>query len=142
LVERFCMEIGNISDGGVIVAERRGATLDHELDIAWLNLKIQGTHHMQAKKIERRIMALNSRSKSENIAGLQLADLVVTPIGRFVLGKETKGDFKVIQNKFRRNNAGEWNGIQNKFRRNNAGEWNGYGLVVLPKQTRPNPATQ
>ncbi len=118
LVERFCMEVGNISGGGLIVAERRGAPLDHELDLAWLNLKIRGTHYMQAQQIEKRILALNLRAKAENIAGLQLADLVVTPIGRYVLGKAVKEDFKIIQN---------------KFRCNNTGEWKGYGLVVLPK---------
>jgi len=51
LVERFCMEIGSKEEGGVIVAERRDATLDRELDLAWLNLKIQGTRYMQAREI-------------------------------------------------------------------------------------------
>ena len=40
LVERFCFELGNVTGGGVIVAEKRDATLDHELEIAWLNLKV------------------------------------------------------------------------------------------------------
>ena len=54
----------------------------------------------------------------ENVAGLQLADLVVTPVGRYVLGKAIKEDFKIIRE---------------KFRCNRSKEWNGYGLVVLPK---------
>lgn len=119
LVERFCLDIGNISNGGLIIAEKRDKTLDHELDIAWLNLKIQGTRYLRANQIEKRIMALNLRSKSDNIAGLQLADLVVTPIGRFVLGKQIKEDFKIIQN---------------KFRCSYNGEWRGFGLVILPKK--------
>lgn len=118
LVERFCMEIGNNLGQGVIVAERRDLTLDHELDLAWLNLKIQGTRYIKAHQIESRILGLNLRAKHENIGGLQLADLVVTPIGRYVLGKSIKEDFKIIQS---------------KFRRNKTGEWKGYGLVVLPK---------
>jgi hypothetical protein len=118
LVERFCMEIGNISSGGLIIAERRGSTLDHELDIAWLNLKIQGTRYMQAQQIEKRVTSINLRSKSDNIAGLQLADLVVTPIGRYILGKPVREDFKIIQS---------------KFRANKTGEWRGFGVVVLPK---------
>lgn len=118
IVERFCMEIGNVSGGGLIVAERRDPTLDHELDLAWLNLKIQGTRYFKAHQIEKRIMSLNLRAKSENIAGLQLADLVVTPIGRYILGKEIKEDFKIIRDKFRCDH--------NK-------KWQGYGLVVLPK---------
>lgn len=93
LVERFAFDVGNVSGGGLIVAERRDPTLDHELELAWLNLKIQGTHYQQAKDIEKRILAINLRAKSENIVGLQLADLVVTPIGRHVLGKPSKEDF-------------------------------------------------
>jgi hypothetical protein len=118
LAERFCMEIGNVNDGGVIIAEKRGATLDHELDLAWLNLKIQGTRYLRANAIEKRIIALNLRTKTSNLAGLQLADLVVTPIGRYVLGKQIKEDYRIIES---------------KFRRNQRGVIDGYGLVVLPK---------
>ena len=60
LVERFCMEVGNRSGGGVIVAERRDPTLDRELDIAWLNLKVQGTRYLKARDIENRIVGLNA----------------------------------------------------------------------------------
>lgn len=118
LVERFCMEIGNVSSGGVIVAERRDATLDRELDIAWLNLKVQGTHYIKARDIEDRIVGLNLRPKTVNIAGLQLADMVVTPIGRKVLGKTIKEDYRLIEE---------------KFRCSRTGQVEGYGLVVLPK---------
>ncbi|MBI5102383.1 MAG: DUF3800 domain-containing protein [Nitrospirae bacterium] len=118
LVERFCMEIGNVSGGGVIVAERRDSTLDRELDIAWLNLKVRGTKYIKAKDIENRVIGLNLRSKAANIAGLQLADLVVTPIGRKVLGKAIKEDYKVVEE---------------KFRCSHTGRVEGYGLVVLPK---------
>lgn len=87
LVERFCFEIGNLSGGGIIIAERRDPTLDTQLELAFLNLKVQGTRYLQAAQIQRRIAGLTPRSKSKNIAGLQLADLVATPIGRHVLGK-------------------------------------------------------
>lgn len=119
LVERFCLDIGDAAGGGIIVAERRGPTLDHQLELAWLNLKVQGTRFMQAKDIERRVLSLNLRDKAENIGGLQLADLVVTPIGRFVLGKTIKEDFEIVKS---------------KLRRNRQGEYEGYGLVVLPQK--------
>lgn len=118
LVERFCMDVGDLEDGGVIVAERRGPTLDHELELAWLNLKIQGTRFMQARQVERRIQSLNLKSKASNSAGLQLADLVVTPIGRKVLGKPVKEDYEIVES---------------RFRRSPGGRIEGYGLVVLPK---------
>jgi hypothetical protein len=113
--------------GGVIVAEKRDVTLDHELEIAWLNLKVQGTRFMRAKAIDKRILGLNLRAKKENIAGLQLADLVVSPIGRHVLGKPDKEDWRIVEG---------------KLRRDARGEYAGFGLVVIPKEKGPAPATQ
>jgi Protein of unknown function (DUF3800) len=118
LVERFCFDVGERPGGGIIVAEKRDPTLDRELDLAWLNLKVQGTRYLQAVDIDRRILGLNLRAKKENIAGLQLADLVVSPIGRHVIGKQDKPD---------------WHVVESKLRRNRAGEYRGFGLVVLPK---------
>lgn len=118
LVERFCMDVGNMAGGGIILAEKRDTTLDHLLELAWLNLKIQGTRFIQAKVIEERLIGLSLQSKARNIAGLQLADLVVTPIGRHILGKPTKEDFEIVRSKFR---CGRKREIE------------GYGLVVLPK---------
>ena len=112
------MDVGDIEGSGVIVAERRGPTLDHELELAWLNLKIQGTRFMQARQVERRIQSLILKSKAANSAGLQLADLVVTPIGRKVLGKPVKEDYEIVES---------------RFRRSSSGRIEGYGLVVLPK---------
>jgi hypothetical protein len=119
LVERFCFEIGKGGDQGLIVAESRNPTLDHELELAFLNLKIQGTRFMKASQIEKRILGLNMRSKRENIPGLQLADLVASPVGRHVIGKTDREDYRIIESKFRKD-----------FR----GHHNGYGLVILPKE--------
>lgn len=118
LVERFCMDVGKVSGGGLIVAEKRHGTLDRELDLAWLNLKIQGTRFMRANQVEDRIQALNLRAKTDNIAGLQLADLVVSPIGRHVLGKPDRDDWRVVET---------------KLRRSHSGRTEGFGLVTLPK---------
>lgn len=117
LVERFGFEIPE-HQSGLIVAEQRDGTLDRQIELAWLNLKIQGTKYINAHTLQQRISGLNLRGKKENLAGLQLADLVVSPIGRHVLGKRDKEDFQIIRQ---------------KFRKNNKGIYEGYGLVVLPK---------
>jgi hypothetical protein len=117
LVERFCFEIGDVEAGGVIYAEKRSPVLDRELDIAWLNLKVQGTQFIKASTIDQRITGLHTRSKSANVAGLQLADLVVSPIGRHVLGKDRHDDWEIVKSKFRRR----------------GGSYLGAGLVILPK---------
>lgn len=83
-----------------------------------MNLKIQGTRYLKARDIEDRVLGLSLRAKKNNIAGLQLADLVVTPIGRHVMGKPDKEDWRIVVE---------------KFRRNQRGVLEGYGLVVLPK---------
>lgn len=118
LVERFCFEIGRAQGGGVIVAEKRGSTLDRQLELAWLNLKIQGTRYVPASDVDERIVGLNLRPKAANIAGLQLADLVASPIGRHVLDKPRQPD---------------WTIVESKLRRDRAGRTAGYGLVVLPR---------
>lgn len=108
LVERFCFEIGRVGTG-VIVAEKRDAVLDSQLELAWLNLKIQDTRHMPAHSIRDRVQGLTTRHKRDNVAGLQLADLIVSPIGRRVIGKPVREDYRIIEQKLRgwpRNHAG------------------------------------
>jgi len=101
LVERFCMDVGDVEDGGLIVDEKRGLTQDHELELelAWLKLKIQGTRFVRAEHVERRIQGLGLKGKQANLAGLELADLVVTPIGRHVLGKPDREDYAIVKSK-------------------------------------------
>jgi len=67
--------------------------------------------------VTNRIRDLVYRDKSRNIAGLQVADLVVSPIGRHVIGKQTNEDFRIIESKFRRPDSDDYRGP---------------GLVVLP----------
>ena len=52
--------------------------------------------------------ASDRHDKTENLAALPLADLVVRPIGRHVLGKAMKEDFEIVKPKFRRNRRGEY----------------------------------
>jgi hypothetical protein len=89
------------------------------MDLAWLNLKVQGTKFMQASWIDDRISGLRLRGKDAGLVGLEIADLIVTPIGRHLLGKEPKEDFRIVEQ---------------KFRRNPHGSYQGWGLVVLPKE--------
>lgn len=117
LVERLVFELNAKRTEGTIIAESRGGTLDNELDLAFLNLKIQGTRYIQASEIRRKVRGLVFQEKHRNVAGLQLADLVATPIGRFVVGKEIKEDFRIVEQKFR------------TFQ----GKYHGAGLVILPK---------
>lgn len=119
VVERFCLEIGNRIDGGIIYAERRREELDHELDLAWEELRRNGTYSLsryEKGQIADRITSLNLKAKRVNIPGLQLADLVISPIGRHELGLETYGNWKIVRGKMCHEN----------------GKIEGYGLIRLP----------
>ena len=118
LVERFCFMIGN-DKRGQIIAEARDATLDRQLDLAWLNIKVSGTRYMQAVDIDRKIDHLSIKTKEDQIAGLEIADAIVTPIARRILGRQTRIELDIIKS---------------KMRKNEIGEVDGYGLVILPKK--------
>ncbi|HWV23946.1 MAG TPA: DUF3800 domain-containing protein [Thermomicrobiales bacterium] len=120
LVERFCYEIGNVPDGGLIYAETRRPDLDHALNMAWEGIiKRDGLRYARAKKINSRIIDLVLKDKRTNIAGTQLADLVVSPVGRKLLGKPDREDWRIVESKFRR--------------RPGNSDYMGSGLIVLPK---------
>jgi hypothetical protein len=120
LAERFWFELDEFNDRGVIVAEKRNPMLDRELDIAWLNLKVKGTTFLSGTQLDARIDGLTTRAKTDNLAGLQLADLIVSPIGRRILKKKSHEDIEIIKSKFRRVR----------------GEAKGAGLVILPHKKK------
>lgn len=118
LVERFCHEIGDAHEGGFIYAEKRSPVLDLALETAWNDILRNGTAFKRGREISNRIVDLGTRDKRLNVSGLQLADLVVSPIGRAVLGKKSDEDWEIVKEKFRRGPTG----------------YEGYGLVVLPRE--------
>jgi hypothetical protein len=117
LVERFCYEIGGYGDCGWIVAECRDEKLDTQLMATWAELRKGGTFYLSGDAVSTRIKDLVYREKERNIAGLQIADLVVSPIGRHVIGKEPHEDFRIVESKFRRLDDDNYRGP---------------GLVILP----------
>ena len=121
LVERFVFDIKRRGDGemGMIIAESRDETLDNQLRLSWIDLRTSGTEYITASEIRKYISDLKIREKSQNIAGLQITDLIVSPIGRHIIGKESKAD---------------WGIIKQKFRRGPRGNYMGFGLVVLPQK--------
>ena len=119
VIERFIMFLGEIKDEGIVIAESRGQQLDNELELAFLNLKIKGTRFLRPKEVADKIKSFVIKKKEENIAGLQLADALVTPIGRRYLNKV--------------NYYINYEVIKGKFRKIYCGRYRGYGLVVLPK---------
>jgi hypothetical protein len=117
LIERFIYELRETNEKGIVIAEARNSLLDNQLDIAFLNIKVSGTRFMRSKEIKEIIDGLFIKKKELNLAGLQIADLAATPIGRYVIGKKVKKDFEIVES---------------KFRKNADGRCKGYGLVIFP----------
>lgn len=118
IVERLVFELEEINQTGIIIAESRNSILDNELELAFLNLKVQGTSYVSASRVKKAVSQLSIKDKKENIAGLQIADLIASPIGRSILAKKNQIDYAMIEGKYR----------------NKGGKYMGYGLVVLPKK--------
>lgn len=119
LVERFCKELGTAVDGGFICAEKRNPGLDRELMEAWEKLRRIGTDYASAREIDEKIIGLDLKDKKPNIAGMQLADLIITPVGRHV----AKTPIRL--------NEVEWRVAESKLRRA-GGSYRGRGLVIRP----------
>ena len=118
LARRFGAEIGDVRDGGIIIAESRSATrLNRAVETEWQNLKAADADAAPSAKIADRVIALNLRDKQDNIAGLQLADLVLSPIGRRLTGKPAYDDWRIVAAKILGSSPGS------------AGN---SGLIVLP----------
>ena len=117
MVELFCEDVGSEGNGGSIVAEKRGERLDLDVLDTWDILRTRGSLYAEADVIRDRIQALELRDKQENIAGLQLADLVVSPIGRHSLGKQSREDWQIVRQ---------------KLRRGPNGDAASYGLITIP----------
>ncbi|MFA5430969.1 MAG: hypothetical protein WC329_07415 [Candidatus Omnitrophota bacterium] len=71
-------------------------------------------------EVPKAISDFKFKKKEENIAGLQLIDSVITPIGRKYLNK--------------RNHYIDYEVIKAKYHRHKCGKYNGYGLVIFPKK--------
>jgi len=93
--------------------------LDHQLELAWLNLKVSGTRHLQAVDTNHRADTLSLKTKEDNLAGLEIADAIVTPIARSILDRQCRIDVELIKS---------------KMHRGRSGEIDDHGLVVLPKK--------
>jgi len=115
LIERFVMEMDSRRQVGRIVAEARRSQLDDALRSHWVDIRQNGTSDLEADRIGRRIQSLGIRPKHDIAAGLELADLVVTPIGRHILGKRDREDWEIVSRKMLGNTVDR-------------------GLIVLPRR--------
>ncbi len=120
LLTPFTLEIPE-SKQGRILAEKRNGELDNQLELAWLNIKINGTQFLTGSDIKDKVDNLSLIPKSANQAGLQIVDLVAGSIGRNVLKIKSKPSHEV-----------RYSVVKKKFskKKNDKEE---LGLIILPK---------
>lgn len=81
LLERFVFFLDNQDAQGDVLAESRGGKEDRRLKGSFENLWCKGTSFLEAARLQRRLTSkqLKVKIKANNIAGLQLADLIAHP---------------------------------------------------------------
>lgn len=81
LLERYVLFLDRINARGDTMAESRGGKEDRRLKDSFHRLWEQGTHFLNADRIQTALTSsqLKIKPKANNIAGLQLADLIAHP---------------------------------------------------------------
>ena len=90
-----------------IYPEKRGFVEDKSLELEFASLQINGVKFHKGSKIRKHIQKFELVDKTKNLSGSQLADLVVSPIGRHIIGKPPKPkgneiDYQILKSKFLR----------------------------------------
>lgn len=81
LLERFVFFLDSKNAHGDVLAESRGGKEDRRLKDSFENLWAKGTQYLETGRIQKRLTSrqLKVKTKANNIAGLQLADLIAHP---------------------------------------------------------------
>ena len=122
LLNRLVFDLDD-SQKGKIIAESRNGILDNQLEIAYLSTRLEGTNKVQPAEINLKLeRSIEFRQKSDNIAGLQIADMVASPIARYLLDKMERSGHQV-----------SYQSIFKKVRNIN-GRWENIGITILPQK--------
>jgi hypothetical protein len=81
LVERYVRLLDDANLVGDVMAEVRFKKVDKKLKASFLRIHEEGTEHVPASLVGRRLTSKNIKlePKTTNVAGLQLADLIAHP---------------------------------------------------------------
>jgi len=129
LVERYVMWLQEAKCTGDVMAESRGGKEDIRLKRSFEGVFEAGTDHVGASTMRQWLTSsqLKVKPKANNIAGLQLADLVAHPSFKAVQARRNKASLPD-------NFGGHIARIleQSKYRRSSSGRIDGYGRKWLP----------
>jgi hypothetical protein len=120
VIERliFCLDKNNKTATAEIKAEKRGKKDDEGLLSYYHSISDRGTFYVSRERLKERITSLGFFGKTDNLVGLQIADLCAYPLARHLLNPgEPYIPFGVLENK-----------IYCKGK----GDYKGYGLKLFP----------
>lgn len=131
LAERYVLWFDRRGQQGDVMAESRGGKEDMRLKKSFNLLFNTGTDYVGADKIQRTLSSsqLKVKKKDNNIAGLQLADLLAHPSFKNTLTKSSKSN-TTVSNAFGAKIADILE--SKKYLRNASGKTLGWGAKILP----------
>lgn len=93
LVERYVMYCNRYGVKGDIIAESRGGKEDLRLKKSFVKIYTEGTNYLTKDEVQKVLTSkqLKVKPKLNNVAGLQLADLLAHPSRREILQENNKG---------------------------------------------------
>jgi hypothetical protein len=129
LLERYVLWLEHQSATGDVMAESRGGREDRRLKESFQRIWRDGTPYVSAAQLASRLSSkqLKVKTKANNIAGLQLADLLAHPSFKYVLCRRQKVaqpqtfGAKIAQIL-----------VNQKYLRNEGGTLDGWGCKWLP----------
>ncbi len=92
MLERYVRWLDRIDAIGDVLAESRGKKENKQLSKAYRRIYTRGTDHVPDRLFKARLTSaeIKLKAKAENIAGLQLADLIASPSCRELICRQTK----------------------------------------------------
>ncbi len=102
-----------------VIAEARGKKEDASLHTKYQLIRSEGTRYIEANRLQNKFSEIDFTKKSQNVIGVQLADLVAYPISQYVLHPSSEHlSFNEIEPKFYKSSKGS--------------DYLGYGLKIFP----------
>lgn len=129
LTEKYARFLDRVNDFGDIMPEGRMGKKDALLQEAYEQVRLSGNYYYSPTQIRHRIPSdnLKIRYKRDNIAGLQLADLIAHPSHMALLDQQKQpvnlGKFAIAVNDVL---------VATKYDRSSSGRIDGYGRKILP----------
>lgn len=130
MLERFCGFLHFYNGKGDVMAESRGGTEDRQLKDAYQNIYNSGTHYRKSDFFQNVLTSkeIKLKTKTANIAGLQVADLLAYPLKQEIL-MENKRLCQPDREIFGQQLCG---GVKDKYNKQQyTGKVYGYGKVFI-----------